>query len=107
MYLSPRNAASRRASGVRRVAGRLVVPAAPRLGCRVEVVGSSWTTDGAGITPGTGEVSDSIEDVVFMLATLRTLPRGGLVALSRHRRARRRRHPPHSYTKRNSGIARG
>src|ERR1700756_5860181 len=71
MYLSPRSAARSRASGVRRAAGRVVVPAARRLPRRVEAAGSSWTRDGSGMILGAGDVWDSMGNVVFMSATLR------------------------------------
>ena len=68
MYLSPRSAASSRASGVRRV----VVPAAGWLSQRVDATGLSWTSDGSTRASGAGEGWTSVGDVGFMSTTFRT-----------------------------------
>src|SRR5436190_3951339 len=72
MYLSPRSAASSRASGVRRAASRVVVPTARRLLRRVGAAGWSWASDGSGMIPGADELWDSMGNVVFISATFRT-----------------------------------
>jgi hypothetical protein len=72
MYLSPRSAASTRASGVRRApVGAVSALPAPRLPRRVGSAGWSWTSDGSGMIPGAGEVWDSMANVVFISATFR------------------------------------
>src|SRR6185312_3963287 len=72
MYLSPRSAASTRASGLLRAAGRGVVPAAGWLPRRGDAGGASWTSGGSGVIPGAGDVRDSMGSVVFIVATFRT-----------------------------------
>src|SRR5690242_19888632 len=63
MYLSPRSAACSWASGVRRAASGVVVPAARRLPRPLDAAGSSWTSDGSGMIPGAGELWDSVGNV--------------------------------------------